>query len=186
MNNKRIWMLAIIFGLIMSLIFYFMTEKEDTSQTAREQANDESVSDETAENGETKQNGLQVEHGKRAISIPVDQIQSVSGFVQPGSYVDVISIIPDQTTGEKVSQILLSHVKVLAVGQTVTPSETDTQEVYQMITFELTPEDGALLSLAKESGSLTLMMEGDTEEEVSPSVKITSQQLLKGKMPNAN
>ncbi|MCU9613530.1 Flp pilus assembly protein CpaB [Caldibacillus lycopersici] len=165
MNNKKIWMYAIISGLIMSVIFYFATTSNNhPAQKEPVVAMNENVSDETDKNGETNENELSIEAGKRAMSIPVDQVQSVSGFVEPGSFVDIVAVLPDATTGEKVSKILLSHVKVLATGKDLQPNSEETEEAYQMVTIEVLPEDGARISFAKEMGVLTLMLEGSNEQ----------------------
>lgn len=167
MNSKKIWMLAIGFGLMMSVIFYFVSapnNNDASSEKAMATQETESESHEPETDGQTKEDGLSIEKGKRAISLPVDSVQSVTGFIAPGSFVDVIAISTHEAEGgSTTSQILLQHIKVLAVGKTV---EVNSEEVepYQLITLEVKPEDGAKLALAKQTGYLTFMLEGSSEE----------------------
>src|SRR5215472_16884067 len=61
-----------------------------------------------------------IPEGYRAMTEKVDDVVGVSGFVMPGSYVDVVAVItPPNQQGEgtgPVSKIVLQHVKVLASG----------------------------------------------------------------------
>lgn len=189
MNNKKIWIFAIVFGLLMSILFYFLTAKKDAEATENQEQQDplkQEQSHETTTDGETIESPIKIESGKRAISIPVDAVQSVSGFVSPGTYVDIVAVFPPtEKKPDQFGQILISHVKVLAVGKTVDES-AEISEPYQMVTLEVTPEDGARLALAKESATLTLMLEGGAEQEISPSFHTSLEQLNEGKMSNEN
>lgn len=159
MNTKKIWILAIIFGLIMSVLFIAITTRND-KQELTEQTE---VNTEEEENEEKQANNLLgLAQGKRAISIPTDEVRSVSGFIQPGSYVDII-FIPDE--GD--SKILLENVKVLAVDTTVAISEGESIDSYSRITFELEPKDGLTLATANEKGFITLMLRGPAKNESS-------------------
>ncbi|MBU9721318.1 MULTISPECIES: Flp pilus assembly protein CpaB [Bacillaceae] len=181
MNTKKIWMLAIIFGMIMSLFVYILAANPgDTNQTVNtttivEEA--EAVSD--VEHGHT----IEIESGKRAISISVTEVQNVSGFVTPGSYVDVVAILPIPVSEITSSQILLQGIKVLAVGKTFNDEQYELNQLNEMVTLEVTPEQGTSLAFAKEIGSITLMLRGEEDKEVSSNVQISLEELIKGKMP---
>src|SRR5581483_2879810 len=59
-----------------------------------------------------------LKQGMRAVAVRVDESSSVSGFVVPGSYVDVIAIMQPQIDGAKpVSKVILQNVRVLTGGQ---------------------------------------------------------------------
>src|SRR2546427_27096 len=58
-----------------------------------------------------------LEDGKRAVTVRVDDVRGVAGFVPPGDFVDVVLIGEDAAANkrESYSEILLHHVKVLAI-----------------------------------------------------------------------
>ena len=60
----------------------------------------------------------QLEEGKRAVTVRVDDVRGVAGFVLPGDYVDIV-MIADEVSSKRqsYSDILLEHVKVLAIDQ---------------------------------------------------------------------
>ena len=64
--------------------------------------------------------GAVIPPGYRAMTVKVDEIVGVSGFVMPGSYVDVVAVIVPVTAGAAakgpISKIVLQNIKVLASG----------------------------------------------------------------------
>src|SRR5499427_9472431 len=59
-----------------------------------------------------------LDEGKRAVTVRVDDVRGVAGFVLPGDFVDVVLIGEDPAfQRENYSEILLHHVKVLAIDQ---------------------------------------------------------------------
>ncbi|WP_102348660.1 Flp pilus assembly protein CpaB [Bacillus sp. Marseille-P3661] len=164
MNTKKIWLLAILFGLTMSAIFYIVTTNTgNTTQTVMAKSPDPEEDTLEEENVLPTNPTLEIANGKRAISIAVDEVQSVSGFVRPGSIVDIIAILPSPTGDQKSSEILLENIKVLAVGKTLVSSEGENQEPYQMITVEVNPTEGVSLAHAKDVGTVILMLKGTKE-----------------------
>ena len=63
------------------------------------------------------------------MTVRVDDVRGVAGFILPGDFVDVVLIKTDdeQVRRENYSEILLQRVKVLATGQTLQSSGTDIQ-----------------------------------------------------------
>ena len=112
-----------------------------------------------------------IRDGLRAVSIEVNFVESVSNLIEPEDYVDVVfseklnTVIPLQVS----TQILLQNVRVLAVGERITPSEgqsnptseeTKVSEAaeYVSVTLELKPEDTARIINADERGNLKLIL----------------------------
>ncbi|MCL7746729.1 Flp pilus assembly protein CpaB [Halalkalibacter alkaliphilus] len=180
MSTKKIWVLAIIFGLIMSILFFIVISYNgSTNQVATATSLE---SEEVEETEEEIPQTIEIAEGKRAISIAVNEVQSVSGFVRPGSFVDLVTVLPLPAGEESTSQILLNNVKVLAVGKTFVDEYSENLDSYQMVTLEVSPEDGAALAFAQETGVSTLMLRGEEDSELSPRVNISLEQLKKGKM----
>lgn len=163
MNTKKIWMMAIIFGVIMASIFSIITTKKgNTNEPEAEPlpGTEEIVETEPNMNNNPI-NSLNIGTGKRAISIAVNEMQSVSGFVQPGLFVDIIAVLPAEPGGKITPKIILENVRVLAVGKNLEVENIENAEPYQMVTLEINPQDGPILLYAKEAGTIALMLKGN-------------------------
>lgn len=99
--------------------------------------------------------------GKRAITISVNEVAGVAGFVLPGSRVDVILTIDFKVEGEKnsrsVSKILLENMLVLAVDQKMKQDENN-PVIVNAVTLLAGPEEAEKLALANNKGKLQLAM----------------------------
>ncbi|MGO4886402.1 Flp pilus assembly protein CpaB [Anaerobacillus sp. MEB173] len=173
---KKLWMLAITFGMVMSILIYLVASQDETNEQSVMAAQE--VVEETSPE-EDPVDAFEIEAGKRAMSIAVNSIQSVSGFVRPGSYVDIVAVLPLPTDEHTSSQVILSNVKIIAVGKTVTNEPDANQEPYEMVTLEVSPSEGATLAYVQEIGVMTLMLRGGEDEAPSPQVKISLEQLMK-------
>lgn len=118
--------------------------------------------------------------GYRAMTVKVDDVVGVSGFIQPGTLVDVVvTIVPPDTAKvrEKVSKIVLQNIKVLANGQNIDrpKNERDTERV-KAVTLQVTPEQAEKLALASSEGRLQLVMRNtvDQGDEVTPGANKSS------------
>ena len=118
--------------------------------------------------------------GFRAMTVKVDDVVGVSGFIQPGTLVDVVvTIVPPDTEKqrEKVSKIVLQNIKVLASGQNIDKpkNEKETERV-KAVTLQVTPEQAEKLALASSEGRLQLVMRNsiDQGDEVTPGANKTS------------
>ncbi|MFT4416830.1 Flp pilus assembly protein CpaB [Fredinandcohnia humi] len=157
MNGKKLWLFAILFGLVSAIILYFIIQPSATRDSVKSGAKP-LPSDEQLEETVVQQPGsqlLSIAEGKRAISISVNELQGVSGFIVPGSYVDIIATYPDKN-----SQLLVENSKVLAVGRSTTIVEDASANTYQTLTLEIKPEDGILITNATSKGVLNLMLKG--------------------------
>ena len=112
--------------------------------------------------------------GYRAMTVKVDDVVGVSGFIQPGTLVDiVVTIVPPDTAKrrEKVSKIVLQNIKVLASGQNIDKpkNEKETDRV-KAVTLQVTPQQAEKLALASSEGRLQLVMRNsvDQGDEVTP------------------
>ena len=93
--------------------------------------------------------------GMRAMSVGVDDVTAVAGFVTPGTTVDVLAT----GTGPRgpVTRTILEHVRVLAVGQEVQTINAKPQSA-PVVTLLVSPEDGEKLTLAAAQGKLHLAL----------------------------
>ena len=107
------------------------------------------------------------------MSIPLDAISGISGFIFPGDFVDVLLTF-SQTVNDEVSdnssmryfsQTLLNRVRILAVDQTVENTDGATAQVANTATLEVTPKQAEKIAVAMEIGALSLSLHSIVVEE---------------------
>ena len=124
--------------------------------------------------------------GYRAMAVKVDDVVGVSGFVMPGSYVDIVAVIvPAAAQGVQsqgpISKIVLQHIKVLASGAKIDSPENQREpNSAKVVTLQVTPEQAEKLSLAANEGKLQLVMRSYTDEEDSQTKGVNKHSLLTG------
>lgn len=159
MNGKKLWIFAIAFGLFAATLLYFITESKNPESVKAADPESIVASEQSEEStGEQINPLLTIADGMRAITISVNEFQGVSGFIVPGSYVDVIATSPENN-----SQLLVENSKVLAVGRTTTVAEEPSANNYQTITLEVAPEDGVVITNATSKGVINLMLKGESD-----------------------
>jgi pilus assembly protein CpaB len=105
-----------------------------------------------------------IPEGMRALSIQVNSIIGVAGFVMPGSRVDLILISepPSDVRGsrpkEVASKIILENLEVLAVGQNVQRDVEGKPQTVQDVTLLVTPEQAQKVALATQDGRIQLAL----------------------------
>lgn len=96
--------------------------------------------------------------GMRAVSVRVNDVASVSGFVTPGTRVDVLVTASATGTGESQTTTVLQDVQVLASGHTLERSSSGEAQNAVVITLLVTPEDAQRLTLATNEGRIQLAL----------------------------
>jgi len=120
--------------------------------------------------------------GMRAVSVRVNEVVSVAGFVTPGTRVDVL-LTGSPSGGEQQTTTVLQNVAVLASGHTLERTSTGEAQNTAVITLLVTPDDAQRLALASKEGTIQLALRNllDTkQDEVSPSL---SRALYRGASP---
>ncbi len=109
---------------------------------------------------------LLIPAGMRAMSVPVDEVSDIAGFVLPGAHVDILVSISDKATGgDPFSKIVLQNVEVIAVAQEIEEAK-DEPKVVKVVTVLLTPEEAERLSLASHDGSLRLALRNYDDKKI--------------------
>ena len=97
-----------------------------------------------------------IPQGMRAVSVRVNDVVSVAGFVQPGSRVDVMST--GASGGERQTATVLENVLVIAVGKSLDRSSTESAQAASVITLLVSPDDAQKLALASQEGRIQLAL----------------------------
>ncbi|MBM2709786.1 Flp pilus assembly protein CpaB [Mesorhizobium caraganae] len=115
--------------------------------------------------------------GMKAVSIRVNDVLGVAGFVFPGDRVDVLltrTVRGDDGTDKSFVDVLLQSIKVLAVDQVADESK-DSPTVVKAVTVEVSTKDAQKLTLAAGAGQLSLALrqaaasKGETTERITTS-----------------
>jgi pilus assembly protein CpaB len=109
--------------------------------------------------------------GMRAVSVRVNDVVSLAGFVTPGTRVDVL-MTGTPTGSEQQTTTVLQNIAVLAAGHTLERSATGEPTNTPVITLLVSPDDAQRLTLASAEGHIQLSMRSplDTRAEEVPSV----------------
>lgn len=94
----------------------------------------------------------------RAISISVDQVLGVAGFVLPGTRVDAVVIMEQPGTDEVASKIFLQNLQVLSIDQTYQREVEGEPVTSSVVTLLVTPEQAETLALARSQGIIQLAL----------------------------
>ena len=108
-----------------------------------------------------------IPNGMRAISVRVNEVVSVAGFVTPGTRVDVLMTgIPAGAT-EPQTTTVLQNVPVIAAGHALERSSTGEATNASVVTLLVSPEDAQKLTLASSSGHIQLALRNplDTRQD---------------------
>jgi pilus assembly protein CpaB len=107
-----------------------------------------------------------IPQGMRAVSIRVDDVVAVAGFVGPGTRVDVL-LTGNPGAGSQVSEMqtktILENVQVLAAGQKIQPDAHGTPEKVNVVTLLCSIEDASKLTLATSEGRVQLVLRNPTD-----------------------
>jgi pilus assembly protein CpaB len=132
--------------------------------------------------------GLQavIPEGYRALTVKVDDVVGVSGFVMPGSFVDVVAVIVPiaQSAAAQqgpISKIVLQNIKVLASGANLDLPENQREpSAVRAVTLQVTPEQAEKLVLAANESKLQLVMRHFGDQEDSQTTGVNKATLLGG------
>jgi pilus assembly protein CpaB len=110
--------------------------------------------------------------GMRAVSVRVNEVVSVAGFVTPGTRVDVLLTgTPGGSGADQQTTTVLQNVAVLASGHTLERTSTGEAQTTAVITLLVTPDDAQRLTLASSQGHIQLALRNplDTKQDEFPS-----------------
>ncbi|KDN28135.1 Flp pilus assembly protein CpaB [Vibrio sp. D420a] len=102
-----------------------------------------------------------IPENKRAVTIRVDDVIGVAGFLLPGNKVDILNTVSYGKNSAS-TQTVLKDIKVLAVDQTAKTKE-NSPIIVRAVTLEVTPKDAEKLLTAKSKGSIQLTLRNPHE-----------------------
>jgi len=101
-----------------------------------------------------------LEDGYRAISVAVDDVTGVSGYINRGDRVDVVATVilySGSTKNQPASTMIAQNLLVLQTGTKVTKA-TESSEGYTSVTLAAKPQDALKINYAATNGKLALVL----------------------------
>jgi pilus assembly protein CpaB len=108
-----------------------------------------------------------IPEGYRAVAVAINQVSGVSGFILPGSHVDILLSATPMGGSDRLTTTVLENVTVLSTGHKQQPSATGQPENVPVVNMLLTPEDAELLTLATQEGRIQLVLRNPKDEEIT-------------------
>jgi pilus assembly protein CpaB len=101
----------------------------------------------------------------RAVTVRVDDVVGVAGFLMPGNHVDVVAAHMENQRAQ--TRTVLHDINVLAVDQTAS-TDKDQPVVVRAVTLEVTPEQAEVLVKAREEGKIQLTLRNPLDKKSAP------------------
>jgi pilus assembly protein CpaB len=108
--------------------------------------------------------------GMRACAVKVDQVVGVSGFVTPGTHVDVLAsgVPPEAPASEgTITKTILQNIQVLSAGTDIQKDAEGKPQQVQVVNLLVTPEQAETLSLASNQLKIQLVLRNPTDTKIA-------------------
>jgi pilus assembly protein CpaB len=115
--------------------------------------------------------------GMRAVTIRVNDVDGVAGFVLPGDRVDVA--LTRQADKNNTNDVVIQNVKVLAIDQ-LADERSDKPSIARAVTLEVNSNDAQKIALSATVGTLSLMLRRAGEAKAADTRRVTLGDLSNG------
>jgi pilus assembly protein CpaB len=121
--------------------------------------------------------------GMRAVSVRVNDVVSVAGFVQPGTRVDVLATGSEGNDRQTIT--VLQNVAVIAVGGSLLERIAGGEQTAPVITLLVSPDDAQKLALASQEGRIQLALRNPLDTKKDALLATRTNSLYLGEKPAA-
>jgi pilus assembly protein CpaB len=111
-----------------------------------------------------------IPEGMRALSVAVNDVIGVAGFVIPGTVVDVLvtGALPGGSgNANNITRTILENVRVLAAGQKVEQDRDGKPQIVPVVTLLVTPDDAGKLTMASTEGKIQLALRNTIDSKAA-------------------
>jgi pilus assembly protein CpaB len=123
-----------------------------------------------------------IKAGHRAITVKVNEVVGVAGFLAPGSYVDLLVNFRDEKD-KPMSRVVLERIMVLAIAQEAQRPDETKPRVVNAVTLEVTPEQAEKIDLARNIGTLSLILRNQVDTQDGATTGVHQQDLFAAAAP---
>jgi len=122
-----------------------------------------------------------IPEGMRAVSVKVDEVVGVAGFVLPATRVDVLVTLDQQAMQtDPIAKLILQNRQVLAAGQTIQRDANGEPQNVTVITLLVDPEEAEKLTLSATKGKIQLALRNTLDMDTVSTKGIQATNLVKG------
>jgi pilus assembly protein CpaB len=125
-----------------------------------------------------------IPEGMRAMSVAVNDVIGVAGFVTPGTKVDVLVTGklagPNRGDEDTITRTILENISVLAAGQKIEQDREGKPQTVPVITLLVTPEDAARLAMASTQGKIQLALRNTVDSKRVEPASVLEANLFSG------
>jgi pilus assembly protein CpaB len=112
-----------------------------------------------------------LDDGMKAVTVRVNDVEDVAGFILPGDHVDVV--LSRSEKNEQINDVVMQNARVLAIDQ-LADERSQTPSVVKAVTLEVNIADGQKVSLAATVGTLSLLLRKAGEVIAQDTQRITA------------
>ncbi len=105
-----------------------------------------------------------IPNGLRAVAIKTDEMNNLSGFLFPGSRVDVLATLRGENN-KSYNRTVVQNVQVLSAGEKIVADPNGKPENVKIVTVLVTQEESQKLALAMEQGKIQLALRNQGDEQ---------------------
>lgn len=128
-----------------------------------------------------------IPEGMRALSVAVNEVIGVAGFVIPGTMVDVLvtgRLVGTSHGGsENITRTILENVRVLAAGQKIEVDREGKPQTVPVITLLVSPDDAGKLAMASTEGKIQLALRNTIDSKKVQPPAVLEAVLFSGEAP---
>jgi len=121
---------------------------------------------------------------KRALTVRVDDVSGVAGFIHPGDHVDILAEMKIPKADDNLSKTILQNIVVLTTGQIWEQKGENKPVVVNTVTLELTPDQAEVLNLASNVGKIRLSLRNRSNTAAVPTKGVAVSHLTNMGGPN--
>jgi len=127
-----------------------------------------------------------VPEGMRAMSVRVDDVSGLAGFVMPEAKVDVLITGTPSTSasGGSITRTILSNVRVLSAGEHLTPDATGRPQKVPVVTLLLEPAQAEMVTLAQSRGRIQLVLRNSKDKQIAQTTGVSESELYGVRAPS--
>lgn len=102
--------------------------------------------------------------GLRAVAVKTNELNNLSGFLFPGSRVDVLATLRGENN-KSYNRTVLQNIQVLSAGEKIVADPAGKPENVKFVTVLVTPQDSQKLALAMEQGTIQLALRNPNDAQ---------------------
>lgn len=127
-----------------------------------------------------------LEDSKRALTVRVDDVSGVAGFLHPGDRVDVLADLKMPDNKENFSKTILQNIMVMTTGQVWEQKGESKPTVVNTVTLEVTPKEAEMLNLASNEGKIRLALRSRRNQTIVATDGVATSELFEKKVKKAD